>query len=118
MCFSLYSLDVYSLLLCFCRREIISELIFESLGLYLCLVRGRVSEFDLLSDMFRQQLVSCILPFGMWCLSAYRISSVNVVFAVCMYLRIFKSNFSFFCESYLVCFLIVFLLVSFKVVFE
>ena len=26
----------------------------------------------------------CILPFGMWCLSASRIMLVNILFAVCM----------------------------------
>ena len=43
----------------------------------------------------------CILPFGMWCLSASRTILMITMFAVCGLML------SFFCEFYPVCFLVV-----------
>ena len=71
--------------LCVCMRDVISEfnseiegsLAFCALMLFLCSIlclRGSGSSLH----------VECIFPFGMLCLSAWRMMFVKMVFAVCM----------------------------------
>ena len=71
--------------LCICMRDVISELnpeiegslAFCALMLFLC------SILCLMCSESRFH-VECILPFGMLCLSAWRMMFVKMVFAVCM----------------------------------
>ena len=76
--------------LCVCMRDVISESNSEidrslaccALMLFMC------SILCLMCSLWTQLLSSlhvvCILPFGMLCLSAWRMMFVNMVFAVCM----------------------------------
>ena len=71
--------------LCVCMRDVIPEfnseiegsLAFYALMLFLC---SSVCFMCSGSSFY----VECILPFGMWCFSAWRIVFVNMVFAVCI----------------------------------
>ena len=59
---------------CVCMRDVISE--FNSEIEDHCVLRLMCSRSSLYWE--------CILPFGMLCLSAWRMMFVNMVFAVCM----------------------------------
>ena len=71
---------------CVCMRDVISELnseIEESLAfcalmLFLCSILCLMCSGSSLH-------VECILPFGKFCLSAWRMMFVKMVFAMCMY---------------------------------
>ena len=70
--------------LCVCMRDVISEfnsiersLAFCALMLFLCSILCLMCSGSSLH-------VECILPFGMLCLSAWRMMFVKMVFAVCM----------------------------------
>ena len=71
--------------LCVCMRDVISgfnsgiegSLAFCDLMLFLCSILCLMCSWSSLH-------VECILPFGMLCLSAWRMMFVNMVFAVCM----------------------------------
>ena len=64
-------------------KEFISEFISESSESCLFFGACSVSEFDLLSDVFRQQL-ACFMYFAFWnVVFACRMMLVNVVFTVC-----------------------------------
>ena len=71
--------------LCVCMRDVISEfnseiegsLSFCALMLFLCSILCLMCPGSSLH-------VGCILPFGMLCLSAWRMMFVKMVFAVCM----------------------------------
>ena len=70
---------------CVCMRDVISEFISEiegslaccALMLFLCSILCLMCSGSSLH-------VECILPFGMLCLSAWRMMFVKMVFAVCM----------------------------------
>ena len=70
---------------CVCMRDVISEfnseidgsLAFCALMLFLCSILCLMCSGSSLH-------VGCILPFGMLCLSAWRMMFVNMVFAVCI----------------------------------
>ena len=71
--------------LCVCMRDVISEfdsdiegsLAFCALMLFLCSILCLMCSGSSLH-------VKCILPFGILCLSAWRMMFVKMVFAVCM----------------------------------
>ena len=71
--------------LCVCMRDVISEfnsgiegsLAFCAVMLFLCSILCLMCSGSSLH-------VECILPFGMLCLSAWRMMFVKMVFAVCM----------------------------------
>ena len=71
--------------LCVCMRDVISEfnseiegsLVFCALMLFLCSILCLMCSGSCLH-------VECILPFGMLCLSVWRMMFVKMVFAVCM----------------------------------
>ena len=67
--------------LCDCMRDVISEIegshAFCALMLFLCSILCLMCSGSSLH-------VECILPFGMLCLSAWRMMFVKMVFAVCM----------------------------------
>ena len=71
--------------LCVCMRDVLSEfnsdiegsLAFCALMLFLCSILCLMCSESSLH-------VECILPFGMLCLSAWRMMFVKMVFAVCM----------------------------------
>ena len=71
--------------LCVCMRDVTSEfnseigglLAFSDLKLFLCSMLCLMCSGNSLN-------VECILPFGMLCLSAWRMMFVKMVFAVCM----------------------------------
>ena len=71
--------------LCVCRRDVISEfnseiegsLAFCALMLFLCSILCLMCSGSSLH-------MECILPFGMLCLSAWRMMFEKMVFAVCM----------------------------------
>ena len=71
--------------LCVCMRDVISvfnseiegSLVFCALMLFLCSILWLMCSESSLH-------VDCILPFGMLCLSAWRIMFVKMVFAVCI----------------------------------
>ena len=71
--------------LCVCKRDVISEsnseiegsLAFCALMLFLCSILCLMCSGSSLH-------VECILPFGMLCLSVWRMMIVKIVFAVCM----------------------------------
>ena len=71
--------------LCVCMRDVISEfnseiegsLAFCALMLFLCSILCLMCSGSSLH-------VKCILPFGMLCLSAWRMMFVKMMFAVCM----------------------------------
>ena len=71
--------------LCVCMRDVISEfnseidgsLAFCALMLFLCSIWCLMCSGSSLH-------VECVLPFGMLCLSAWRMMFVKMVFAVCM----------------------------------
>ena len=71
--------------LCVCMRDVISEfnseikglLAFCALMLFMCSILCVMCSGSSLH-------VECILPFGILCLSAWRMTFVKVVFAVCM----------------------------------
>ena len=70
---------------CVCMRDVISEfnseiegsLAFCALMLCMCYILCHMCSGSSLH-------VECILPFGMLCLSAWRMMFVKIVFAVCM----------------------------------
>ena len=62
--------------LCVCMRDVISHA-FCALMLFLCLILCLMCSGSSLH-------VECILPFGMLCLSAWKMMFVKMVFAVCM----------------------------------
>ena len=71
--------------LCVCMRDVISEfnseiegsLAFYALMLFLCSTLWLMCSGSSLH-------VECILPFGMLCLSVWRVLFVKMVFAVCI----------------------------------
>ena len=71
--------------LCVCMRDVISEfnseiersLAFWALMLFLCSIVCLMCSGSSLH-------MECILPFGMLCLSAWRMMFVKIVFIVCM----------------------------------
>ena len=70
---------------CVCMRDLISEfnsdiegsIVFCALVLFLCSMLCLMCSGSSLH-------VECILPFGMLCLSSWRMMFVKIVFAVCM----------------------------------
>ena len=64
-------------------REVVSEFIFKSLES--CFFYGAciVSLSLILCMMCLGFYASCILPFGIWCLSACSVTLVSVMFAMC-----------------------------------
>ena len=70
---------------CVCMRDVISEFNSEIEGSLACcaLMLFLCSIFCLMCSGSSLH-VECILPFGMLCLSAWRIMFVKMVFAVCM----------------------------------
>ena len=92
-----------SFVLCCCMREVISRFSFSvgSHELLVCL-----SVIFCLMCSGKSLHVLCILPFGMWSLSAYRIMLVRVLFAVCEFVG-FESCFCVFRVLFPICFLII-----------
>ena len=72
--------------LCVCMRDVISEfnseiegsLVFCALMLFMCTILCLMCSGSSLH-------VECFLPFGMLCLSAWRMMFVKMVFSVCMF---------------------------------
>ena len=71
--------------LCVCMRNVISEFYFEIEGSLACCALMLFLCSNLWLMCFGSSLhVGCILPFGMLCLSVWRMMFVKMVFAVCM----------------------------------